>query len=38
MKTLRWTSQDLELLPDNGKRYEIIEGELYISQQPHWYH
>lgn len=38
MKTLRWTSQDLERLPDNGKRYEIIEGELYVSRQPHWYH
>ena len=38
MKTLHWTSQDLEQLPNNGKRYEIIEGELYMSKQPHWYH
>src|SRR5438128_10328633 len=38
MKTLHWTSQDLGGLPDNGKRYEIIEGELYMSRQPHWYH
>ena len=38
MKTLHWTSQDLGGLPDNGKRYEIIEGELYLSRQPHWYH
>lgn len=36
--TLRWTSADLELLPDNGKRYEIIAGELYVSRQPHWHH
>src|SRR5262245_32172718 len=35
---LRWTSADLAALPDDGKRYEIIDGELYISQQPHWHH
>src|SRR5437763_13172702 len=35
---MQWTSQDLGRLPDNGKRYEIIEGELYISKQQHWYH
>ena len=34
----RWTSADLAVLPDDGKRYEIIDGELYISQQPHWHH
>lgn len=38
MKSLRWTSRDLELMPDDGKRYEIIEGELYVSKQPHWQH
>jgi Uma2 family endonuclease len=38
METLRWTSQDLELLPDDGKRYEIVDGELYVSRQPHWEH
>lgn len=36
--TLRWTSADLELLPDEGKRYEIIDGELYVSRQPHLHH
>ena len=36
--TLRWTSSDLELMPDDGKRYEIIDGELYVSKQPHYYH
>ncbi len=35
MATLRWTSRDLELLPDDGKRYEIVDGELYVSKQPH---
>jgi Uma2 family endonuclease len=38
MTNLRWTSQDLEVLPDNGKRYEIVDGELYISRQPHLNH
>ena len=32
MDTLRWTVRDLELLPDDGKRYEIIDGELYVSR------
>jgi Uma2 family endonuclease len=37
--TLRWTTADLEALPeDNRKRYEIIDGELYVSTTPHWNH
>lgn len=27
--TTRWTSEDLKSLPDDGSRYEIIDGELY---------
>ena len=38
MTSLRWTSRDVEMLPDDGKRYEIIDGELYVSTQPHYYH
>ncbi|HEX9900758.1 MAG TPA: Uma2 family endonuclease [Candidatus Methylomirabilis sp.] len=38
MAQLRWTSADLEVLPDDGKRYEIIDGELYVSRQPHYFH
>lgn len=34
----RWTSTDLKSLPDDGTRYEIIDGDLYMSKQPHWYH
>ena len=34
----RWTSADLAGLPNDGKRYEIINGDLYVSQQPHWHH
>ena len=36
--TTRWTSKDLESLPDDGTRYEIIDGELFMSKQPHFYH
>jgi Uma2 family endonuclease len=36
--TPRFTSADLEAFPDDGKRYEIIDGELYVSKQPHLYH
>ncbi len=38
MATLRWTSQDLDMFPDDGKRYEVVDGELYVSKQPHWQH
>jgi Uma2 family endonuclease len=36
--SLRWTSADLASFPDDGKRYEIIDGELHLSNQPHLYH
>jgi Uma2 family endonuclease len=29
-----WRYEDLERLPDDGKRYEIIEGELYQMPSP----
>lgn len=35
---LHFTVADLELLADDGNRYEIIEGELYVSRQPDWQH
>jgi Uma2 family endonuclease len=39
MKTVHWTSKDLEILPeDDGTRYEIIDGELYVTKQPHKHH
>jgi Uma2 family endonuclease len=36
----RWTITDLEAFPsqDEGKRYEIIDGELSVTSQPHWFH
>jgi Uma2 family endonuclease len=37
--TVRFTSKDLAQFPDDdGKRYEIIDGELFVSTQPHYYH
>lgn len=38
---LRFTIHNLEgieQLAGEGKRYEIIDGELYVSTQPHWRH
>jgi Uma2 family endonuclease len=37
-QSTRWKSADLELLPDNGNRYEIIDGELIVTRAPHWNH
>jgi Uma2 family endonuclease len=34
----RFTSADIELMPDDGKRYEVIAGKLYVSKQPSWSH
>ncbi len=39
MTQLRWTGKHLESLPLNeGKRYEIIDGELYVTTQPSFEH
>jgi len=38
MRTLHWTVRDLELLPDDGNQYEIVDGELYVSRQADWEH
>ena len=35
----RFTTKDLEAMPEiEGVRYEIIDGELYVSTAPHWGH
>jgi Uma2 family endonuclease len=33
-----WTVDMLETLPDDGKRYEIIEGELFVTPAPNLAH
>ncbi len=35
---VRWTTSDLELLPESSNRYEIIDGELFVTKAPHWGH
>ena len=33
-----WTVEQLATLPDDGKRYEIIDGELYVTPSPTYRH
>jgi Uma2 family endonuclease len=35
---IRWTSADVDLLPESTNRYEIIDGELLVTTAPHWEH
>jgi Uma2 family endonuclease len=36
---VRWTTQDIEALPDNEwVRYEIVDGELFVTRSPHHKH
>jgi Uma2 family endonuclease len=34
VKTRKWTRADLERLPDDGNRYEVIRGELFVTPPP----
>ncbi|HEY9230476.1 MAG TPA: Uma2 family endonuclease [Gemmatimonadaceae bacterium] len=34
----RWTVADLEDLPEDGNRYEIIDGELFVTPAPSFRH
>src|SRR5262245_61203431 len=40
MPTLKrqWTVGDLSDLPDDGNRYEVIDGELLVTPSPSWPH
>jgi Uma2 family endonuclease len=33
-KTHTWAADDLALLPDDGNRYEVVEGELFVTPSP----
>jgi Uma2 family endonuclease len=34
----RWTYADWEALPDDGNRYEVIDGALYMTTAPSFFH
>ena len=34
----QWTFADLRALPDDGNRYEVIDGELFVTPSPTWRH
>ncbi len=36
--TSGWTAEMLDELPDDGNRYEIIDGELFVTPSPTWRH
>lgn len=38
--SLRWTTRDLDAMPDDGgwRRYEIVDGELFMTRAPHLRH
>ena len=33
-----WTVEMVRALPDDGNRYEVIDGELYVTPAPSWTH
>jgi Uma2 family endonuclease len=33
-----WTVEMVKALPDDGRRYEVIDGELFMSPGPSWAH
>jgi Uma2 family endonuclease len=35
---IRFLASDIWDAPDNGKKYEVIDGELYVSPSPLWVH
>lgn len=37
-KIRRWTAADLESLPDDGNRYEVLDGELFVTPQAAYGH
>lgn len=34
----QWTVADRDALPDDGNRYEVIDGELFVTPAPAWRH
>src|SRR5687768_917983 len=36
--TRSWTVEEVQALPDDGNRYEVIDGELFVTPAPAWRH
>ena len=36
--TIRWTAAMVRALPDDGNRYEVVDGELLVTPAPTWRH
>jgi Uma2 family endonuclease len=36
--THRWTAAERDSLPDDGHRYEVLDGELFVTPAPGWTH
>ncbi|MDB4913298.1 MAG: hypothetical protein JWM95_942 [Gemmatimonadetes bacterium] len=36
--TRQWTVESVHALPDDGNRYEVIDGELFMTPSPRWRH
>jgi Uma2 family endonuclease len=34
----RWTAAEVRAIPSDGKRYEVVDGELLVSPGPPWSH
>ena len=33
-----WTAERVRALPDDGNRYEVIDGQLFVTRAPSWEH
>jgi Uma2 family endonuclease len=38
LATTYWTVDAVHALPDDGNRYEVIDGELFVTPSPRWRH
>ena len=38
LTTTGWTVEMVQALPDDGNRYEVIDGELFVTPAPAWPH
>ena len=36
--TKKWTLEELHSLPDDGNKYELVRGELFVTPPPTYYH